>query len=97
MSDVSVMMAAQAVAMRAMVNDLDQHSVDDMRTRAEELACGQVLFRAITGFATQYELARHDPAALRAEGEILRDAVLAASAAPVSHAPALPERRDVDG
>ena len=97
MSDVSVMLAAQSVAMRAMVNDLDQHAVDDMRTRAEELACSQTLFRAITSFVTQYELARFDRDALRAEGEALRDAVVQASAVPASHAPALPERRDIDG
>lgn len=97
MTDFALMLAAQSVAMRAMINDLDAHAVDDMRTLAEELACGQALFRAITGFATQYQVVRRDPAALKAEGEALRDAVLAASGAPVIRSPALPERRDIDG
>lgn len=96
MTDVSLMMSAQSVAMRAMLGDLDAHAVDDMRTRAEELGCGQALFRAIMSFATQYELVRRDPGALRVQGEALRDAILEASAGPVSHAQ-LRERRDIDG
>lgn len=95
MTDVSVLMAAHAVAMRAMINDLDAHAVDDMRTRAEEMACGQAVFRAITNFATQYELVRRDPPALAAEGRTLRDAL--AATAPAGAAQAMPERRDIDG
>ena len=97
MSDISVMLAAQSVAMQAMIDDLDQSAVDDMRTRAEELKCGQALYRAITSFATQYQIVRHDPPALRAEGEVLRDAVLAASRAPAGGTAVSPDRSDIDG
>lgn len=94
MTDVSVMLAAQSVAMRAMINDLDQHAVDDMRQRAEELLTSDSdLFRAITGFVTQYELARHEPGDLAMQGRILRDQVLSASGAVPEHR----ERRDIDG
>ena len=92
--DLPAKLAAQAVAMRAMVNDLDQMSVDDMRTRAEELLDTDLpIYRAVTGFATQYDLASHDPEALAMQGRILRDAVLAA----VGSGPVLVERRDIDG
>lgn len=88
------LMAAQAVAMRAMIDDLTQMDVDDMRNLAEELLDTDLaIYRAVTGFATQYDLARHDPEALAMQGRILRDAVLAA----VGSGPVLAERRDIDG
>lgn len=97
MTAVAVMIAAQAVAMRAMIGDLDQHAVDDMLTLAEELPCGQAMFRSVTGFVTQYELIRHDPEALAAEGRVLRDAILAAAGVSAGRVLEFPERRDIDG
>jgi len=88
------LMAAQAVAMRAMIDDLTQMDVDDMRNLAEELLDTDLpIYRAVTGFATQYDMACHDPEALAMQGRILRDAVLAA----VGSGPVLAERRDIDG
>lgn len=93
-ADLSVKLAAQAVAMGAMINDLDGLAVEDMRSRAEELLSrDDPFYRAITGFATQYQLASHDPAALAMQGRILRDAVL--DAAGGGYHPR--ERRDIDG
>jgi len=97
MSDLAVKLAAQEVAMRAMIGELDQSAVDNMRALAEELACGQVLFRAIIGFATQYEILRYDAAALRRQGEILRDVVIDVAGTPAGSGTALPERSDIDG
>ena len=92
--NVAVMMAAQDIALRAMVNDLDQLSVDDARNRAEELLDrDDLLFQAITYFATQYELCRYQPDDLERQGRHLRDAVLSASGAVRE----LRERRDIDG
>lgn len=97
MSDVQVMLAAQAVAMRAMVNDLDAQAVDHMRTLAEELACSQPLYRAITGFATQFELNWRDGPALEREGRVLLEAVRDAAATHGAPVTDLPVRRDIDG
>ena len=92
--NVAVMMAAQDIALRAMVNDLDQLSVDDARNRAEELLDrDDPLFQAITYFATQYELCRYQPDDLARQGRHLRDAVLVATGAVRK----LRERRDIDG
>lgn len=95
MTTIPVMMSAQHVAMRARLGELEQLDVDDMLTRAEELLDhGADLYRAITGFATQFQMARHDAGALAMQGRILQEAVDAAAG--LSPAPR-PERRDVDG
>ncbi len=94
MTNILVGLSAQSVAMQAMINDLDHHSVDDLRQRAEELLDrDDPLYRAITGFATQYQLASGDPGALAMQGRILRDAVLAHAGGDVQRR----ERRDIDG
>lgn len=94
MPDVSVMLAAQAVAMGAMVDDLDQHTVDDMRQLAEELLhSDDPLYRAITGFATQFQIAEGDAGALAMQGRILRDAILDANGL----VPHPRHRSDIDG
>jgi hypothetical protein len=68
---------ATAVAMRAMVGDLDPLDVDHLVTRATQLLDSEdPVFRAVTGFATQHELCRRQPAALAAIGTELRDQML---------------------
>lgn len=91
---VSVQLAALSVAMGATVNDLDPLAVDDCLTQAQQLlASDHPLYRAVTGFATQYQLCRHDTDALAMQGRILRGAVeTACGAAPLRH-----ERSDIDG
>lgn len=76
MSDQVALHNALAVAMAAIVNDLDQLAVSDMLTRAEELLDhASPLYVACTGFATQYQVCHHDPDALAMQGRILKEAV----------------------
>ncbi len=83
-----------AVAMRAIAGDLEQSDVDNLVTRADELLVrGDPLGRAITGFATQHQLAAQDPEALAGLGRDLVHAVAVASM-PV---PPDGERRDING
>ncbi len=94
MSDQVALHTALAVAMAAIVNDLDQLAVNDMRTRAEELLDhGSPLYRACTGFATQYQVCHTDPDALAMQGRILKEAVHRELGL-IQDAPA---RRDTDG
>lgn len=88
-----VLFAAQSVAMSARINSLTEQAVDDMRCRAEELlSAGEDLRNAVITFATQYELHKYDPFALKVLGEALeRDVAVAMGAHP------LRERRDIDG
>lgn len=89
-----VLLAALAVAMRARTGGLIGHEVDDMRIRAEELLeRDDELRRAIMGFATGYELHRHDPAAVAELGEEL-DRNIERDLRPV---PPDIERRDIHG
>lgn len=70
----SVRFSAFAVAQQAKINSLEPSSVDDLVTRAEQLlGSGDVLTRAITGFATQYQVARHQPDRLAELGRDLAD------------------------
>lgn len=105
--NVTVLMAASAVAMkardggqsseregRARHSALTQHDVDDLRTKAEELLAHDDPFRApVMTFASMYELERRNPAGLIAIGEDLWRAVQWAT----NPGPRLPERRDIDG
>lgn len=69
---------ATAVAMRAMVNDLDPLDVDHVVTRAGQLLeADDPVFRAVTHFATQHQLCRYRPEELAALGRELRDRMLA--------------------
>lgn len=68
---------ATAVGMRAMVGDLDPLDVDHLVTRAGQLLeADDPVFRAVTSFATQHELCRRQPEALREIGAQLRDQML---------------------
>ncbi len=68
---------ATAVAMRAMVNDLDPLDVDHLVTRASQLLeTSDPVFRAVTSFATNHEICRRRPQELAAIGEQLRDQML---------------------
>jgi len=72
-----VRFAAFEVGMLAKLDDLDPAKVDALREKAErELPDpGNVVRRAIIGFATQYEILRRDPVALRRLGHDLCTAV----------------------
>lgn len=94
MSDLSVKIAAQHVAMRAKLNELDPLDVEDLLGRAEEvLDHGSDFYRAITGFATRYQVARHDPGQLAAEGRWLAEALEREIG---MAAPSTPYRSDTD-
>lgn len=86
--------AALAVALSAKTNMLTLHTVEDMRTKAEELLARDDPMRdAILSFATQWEAVRRDPHALRYHGEALQralDEALGLTPAPRR------ERRDID-
>lgn len=91
---VPALQAAQAVALAARNNMLTQHSVDDMRIRAEELLDRDDPMRPpILDFATQWEAVRRDPHALRYHGEALEQALLR----DLGLVRSLPERKDLDG
>lgn len=92
---VSVMIAAQAVALSARTGTLSGHAVEDMRIKAEELlARGDDLRQAVIFFASQYEVLRRDPYGLRLLGEQLEAALR--SALDLGASPRR-ERRDIDG
>lgn len=93
--NVSVMMAASAVALKAQHGGLTLHDVDDLRTKAEELLAKDDPFRpAVMTFATMYEQNRRNPAALAELGADLWRAVHYITAPPP---PATRERKDIDG
>lgn len=91
----AVKFAAFDAALRARINDLDQEEVDALRERAEREIPDPAnpLRRAIIGFVTQYEIARHDAQALYMLGETLRG-YIDSSNMPM---PADIERRDIHG
>jgi hypothetical protein len=90
----AMILAAQHIAMRAKLNEVDPHDVDDMRTRAEEvLDHGSDFYRAITSFATRYQVVRYEPDELAREGRWLDHAI----EKELGLVRALPERRDLDG
>lgn len=92
---VPALMAAYAVAMSAKAGQLTEHAVEDMRIKAEEvLLRNHPAYPVIVHFATMYELARHDPAALAQLGEALEVGVRMA-VQPAQ--PERPERVDLDG
>lgn len=92
---VAAIMAAFAVAMNAKTNQLVQHHVDDMRTKAEELLPrDHAAYPVIMAFATQYELHRRDPDQLAELGKTLEMGIRMALA-PAS--PDRPFRSDIDG
>jgi hypothetical protein len=67
-----VLLAAQAVALRARTGGLQAYEVDGMRVRAEELLTRDDPLRAaIYMFCTMYELDRHNAAAVALHGEEL--------------------------
>jgi hypothetical protein len=74
---------------------ITQHTVDDMRTRAEELLARDDPMRAAClRFATKFEEYRRDPYALEKLGEELERELNEALAL---DAPTRRERRDIDG
>lgn len=86
--------AAFAVALRAKTGSLTALDVDHMRTQAEQLLPDDApLRRAITAFATQFDAARFDAAALVPLGDALSRAV-ELSLLPV---PVDLDRRDIHG
>ena len=88
-------MAAKSVALSARTNCLTLHSVEDMRTVAEELLeNGDDLRTAILNFATMYEHYRRDPDALIKLGEGLDRDIDAAIGLAL---PAALWRADLDG
>ena len=92
--NVTVMMAASAVALKARHGGLTQHDVDDLRTKTEELMARDDPTRhPILTFATMYEEHRRNLEALRELGEDLWRAIGYATAPDRT----LPERRDIDG
>lgn len=91
---VAALTAALAVAMNARTNQLAQHHVDDMRTKAEELLHrDHHAYPVIMAFATQYELHRRNPEQLAELGKTLEMGIRLA-VAPAS--PELPFRSDID-
>jgi hypothetical protein len=91
---IPVLLAVQHVALSARLNEVGPQDVEAMLAQAEEmLDHGAPLYRAVTGFATQYMEVRRDEGALAMQGRILEEALhvelgLIAPAA---------ARRDVDG
>lgn len=90
----AVLLAAQHVAMRAKLGEVDPMDVDDLLARAEEmLDHGSDLYRAVTSFATRFQVVRHEREELVREGRWLAHAV----EKDLGLVPELPERRDLDG
>lgn len=74
---VAVGMFAVAVAMRAKCKQVTSEDVDNLRVKAEELLDrDDPLFRAITGFATQYLEHRSDADQVAYLGRLLHDFVV---------------------
>ena len=72
---VQLKFAALALAYRAKVNEVDPLDVDHLLTEADnQLAHDHPIYRGITTFATQYQLAM-DAAAVKACGDVLADLV----------------------
>lgn len=95
MSDrMQIQFQAIAVAMRAKVADLPPRDVDELLTRTQQmLEADDPLCRAVTSFATQYEIGRHEPDRLFEIGEDLHRAAL------IDARPVPPDlhRRDIHG
>lgn len=85
---------AFAVGMSAQVGGLVEMDVDALVTKAEQLlGSDDQLTQAITGFATQYQLARYEPARL---AELGRHLVAYVDAVNTPEPPDL-NRRDIHG
>lgn len=85
-------LAAVSVAYCAKSGACEPEDVDTLVTLAQQqLPAADPLHRAITGFATQYQMCRHDPEALAMQGRMLMAHVEADQAPPPS------QRADIDG
>ena len=92
---VAALTAAFAVAMNARTGQLTDHSVEDMRIKAEELLLrDHPAYPIIMTFCTMYEVERRNPPALTALGEALERGIRDAVRPP---AQVLPYRADIDG
>ena len=92
--NVTVMMAASAVALSARSGQVTQHDVEDLRVKTEELLGRDDPMRGpILTFASMYEVHRRDREAVRALGEDLWRAIGWGTAT----ASTVPHRRDIDG
>jgi len=77
---IGIGLAAASVAMKAKCGQLDEMDVDDLYARAEqELGHDDPLFRAVSAFATQYQVWAHDAPQLARLGDALSHAVIVAS------------------
>lgn len=73
---VQVGMSAFALAMKAKSNQADEMDVEEVVTLAQQmLPSSDPLHRAVTSFATEYQLIAHDADRLRVAGEELSAAV----------------------
>jgi hypothetical protein len=86
-------MSALAVAMRAVVGDLEPRDVAQLEELALALRDDDGLSQAVADFMTVWGLSRWDPAALFAAGETLHRAVLL----DVLPVPPGQERADIHG
>ena len=74
--ELAVRFSAFAVAQNAKIGAVEAHEVDGLRAMAErELGVDDPVRRAVTHFATQYELKAFDPAGLVQIGHELSDAI----------------------
>jgi len=72
----AVRFAAFTLAQNAKIGAIEADEVDDLRAMAERaLEADDPVRRAITYFATQYELHAHDPAGLMQIGHQLSDEI----------------------
>lgn len=72
----AVRFSAFTVAYNAKIGAVEPHEVDGLRAMAERtLEVDDPVRRAITSFATQYELHAHDPAGLTQIGHELSDEI----------------------
>ena len=92
---VALRFEAFALGMKARVNGVDAEDVEELRQRAEQLIddADDPVRRAITEFATQYELCAHDFARLSELGDDLTGRIERANYAP----PPGSDRKDTHG
>lgn len=77
---IGIGLAAASVALKAKCRQLDVMDVDDLYTRAEqELDHDDPLFRAVSTFATQYQVWAQDAVQLAQLGDDLSHAVIVAT------------------
>lgn len=73
----AILSEAVSLGMQAMVGGLDPLDVDALVTRTQQLLDpDDAVARAVTTFATQHEVCRHDPVELARIGAQLRDQMI---------------------